>query len=677
VPSAYPNLLAPLDLGFTTLPNRVLMGSMHTGLEDKARHFPKLAAYFAERARGGVGLIVTGGFAPNIEGWLTPFGSTLASSSAAKAHRPLTQAVHAEGGRIALQILHAGRYGHSPLCVAPSKVKSPISRFTPRELSSSGVERQIRAFVRCAALAREAGYDGVEVMGSEGYFINQFLAAQANRRTDEWGGSYENRMRLPVEIVSRIREKVGRDFIVIYRLSMLDLVPGGSTWDEVVTLAKAVERAGATIINTGIGWHEARVPTIATSVPRAAFAWVTKKLKGEVSIPLCTTNRINDPAVAEAVLADGCADMVSMARPLLADPDFVKKAAAGRADEINTCIACNQACLDHVFQGKLSSCLVNPRACHETELAIGPAAARKRVAVVGAGPAGLACATTLAERGHEVDLFEGAGEVGGQFNMAKRVPGKEEFHETIRYFRRRIEVTGVRLHLSRRATAADLAGYDEVVLATGVAPRDPGIPGADDPRVLSYVGVLREAKPVGRRVAIVGAGGIGFDVAEFLVHDGHSPSLDIAQWRREWGVGDPASVRGGVAGVKPEPSPPAREVYLLQRKKTKPGAGLGKTTGWIHRAALKMKRVEMLSGVNYEGVVPKGLAVSFGEGREKATVLEVDTIVLCAGQESLRELEAPLRAAGASVHLIGGAALAGELDAKRAIDEGTRLAASL
>jgi 2,4-dienoyl-CoA reductase (NADPH2) len=677
VTNAYPHLLAPLDLGFTTLPNRVLMGSMHTGLEDKARHFPKLAAYFAERARGGVGLIVTGGFAPNIEGWLTPFGSTLASSSAARAHRPLAQAVHAEGGRIALQILHAGRYGYSPLAVAPSRLKSPISRFTPRELTAGGIERQIRAFVRCAALAREAGYDGVEVMGSEGYFINQFLAAQANRRTDEWGGSYANRMRLPVEIVSRIREKVGRDFIVIYRLSMLDLVPGGSTWDEVVLLAKAVERAGATIINTGIGWHEARVPTIATSVPRAAFAWVTKKLKGEVSIPLCTTNRINDPAVAEAVLADGCADMVSMARPLLADPEFVKKAAAGRADEINTCIACNQACLDHVFQGKLSSCLVNPRACHETELAILPAAARKRVAVVGAGPAGLACATTLAERGHEVDLFDGAGEIGGQFNMAKRVPGKEEFHETIRYFRRRIEVTGVRLHLSRRVAAADLAGYDDVVLATGVVPRDPGIPGADDPRVLSYVEVLREAKPVGRRVAIVGAGGIGFDVAEFLVHDGHSPSLDIAQWRKEWGVGDPAAVRGGVAGVKPEPSPPARDVCLLQRKKTKPGAGLGKTTGWIHRAALKMKRVEMLAGVNYEGVVPGGLAISFGENREKATVLEVDTIVVCAGQDSLRELEAPLRAAGASVHLIGGAALAGELDAKRAIDEGTRLAARL
>ncbi|MBX3674115.1 MAG: NADPH-dependent 2,4-dienoyl-CoA reductase [Burkholderiales bacterium] len=677
VTTAYPHLLAPLDLGFTTLPNRVLMGSMHTGLEDKARHFPRLAAYFAERARGGVGLIVTGGFAPNIEGWLSPFGSTLASSSAARAHRPVTQAVHAEGGKIALQILHAGRYGYSPLCVAPSRVKSPISRFTPRELSAAGIERQIRAFVRCAALARDAGYDGVEVMGSEGYFINQFLAAQANRRTDAWGGDYANRMRLPVEIVSRIREKVGRDFILVYRLSMLDLVPGGSTWDEVVALAKAIERAGATIINTGIGWHEARVPTIATSVPRAAFAWVTGKLKGEVSIPLCTTNRINDPAVAERVLAEGAADMVSMARPLLADPEFVRKAAAGRADEINTCIACNQACLDHVFSGRMSSCLVNPRACHETELVIRPASARKRVAVVGAGPAGLACATTLAERGHEVDLFDGAGEVGGQFNMARRIPGKEEFHETIRYFRRRLETTGVRVHLSRRVAAADLAGYDEVVLATGVTPRDPRIPGQDDPRVLSYVDVLRDGKAVGPRVAVVGAGGIGFDVAEFLVDDGHSPSLDLEAWRREWGVGDPAQARGGVAGVKPRPAPPARQVFLLQRKKSKPGAGLGKTTGWIHRAALKMKRVEMLSGVNYEGVVERGLAVSFGEAREKAAVLEVDTIVLCAGQESLRELEAPLKASGARVHLIGGAALAGELDAKRAIDEGTRLAATL
>jgi 2,4-dienoyl-CoA reductase (NADPH2) len=677
VTPAYPHLLAPLDLGFTSLPNRVLMGSMHTGLEDKARHFPRLAAYFAERARGGVGLIVTGGFAPNVEGWLAPFGSTLASTSAARAHRPIPQAVHAEGGRIALQILHAGRYGYSPLCVAPSRLKSPISRFAPRELSSAGVERQIRAFVRCAALAREAGYDGVEVMGSEGYFINQFLAAQTNRRTDEWGGSYENRMRLPVEIVTRIREKVGRDFIVIYRLSMLDLVPGGSTWDEVVTLAKAIERAGATIINTGIGWHEARVPTIATSVPRAAFAWVTRKLRGEVAIPLCTTNRINDPAVAERLLAEGSADMVSMARPLLADPQFVRKAEAGRADEINTCIACNQACLDHVFENRLASCLVNPRACHETELVIRRAAQAKRVAVVGAGPAGLACATTLAERGHAVDLFEAAGEVGGQFNLAKRVPGKEEFHETLRYFRRRLELTGVRVHLSRRVSAADLAGYEEVVLATGVTPRDPGIAGEDDPRVLSYVDVLRGERAVGPRVAIVGAGGIGFDVAEFLVHDGHSPSLDVERWRREWGVGDPAEARGGVAGVKPRPEPAARQVFLLQRKKTKPGAGLGKTTGWIHRSALKMKRVEMLAGVNYEGVVPKGLAISFGEAREKAAVLEVDHIVLCAGQESQKELEAPLRAAGASVHLIGGAALAGELDAKRAIDEGTRLGAAL
>jgi 2,4-dienoyl-CoA reductase (NADPH2) len=668
--SAYTHLLAPLDLGFTTLANRVLMGSMHTGLEDKKKHFAQLAAYFAER-------IVTGGFAPNIEGWLSPFGSILASSAGARAHKPLTAAVHAEGGKIALQILHAGRYGYTPIAVAPSRLKSPISRFTPRELSASGVERQIRAFVRCAALARDAGYDGVEVMGSEGYFINEFLTAQTNQRTDEWGGTYEKRMRLPVEIVSRTREKVGRDFIIVFRLSMLDLVPGGSDWSEVVMLAKAIEKAGATIINTGIGWHEARVPTIATSVPRAAFAWVTKKLKGEVSIPLCTTNRINDPAVAEAILAEGCADMVSMARPLLADAEFVKKAREGRADEINTCIACNQACLDHVFTGQLSTCLVNPRACRETELNWRAAARRKRIAVVGAGPAGLACATVLAERGHAVDLYEAALEIGGQFNMAKRIPGKEEFHETLRYFRRRIEITGVRANLGRRVAAKDLEGYDEVVLATGVTPRNPRILRQDDPRVLSYIDVLRDLKPVGKRVAIVGAGGIGFDVAEFLVHEGRSPSLDIDAWRREWGVGDPSQVRGGVAGVKPQPSPPARQVFLLQRKKTKPGAGLGKSTGWIHRAALKMKRVEMMASVNYEGVVEKGLAISFGEAREKATVLEVDTIVLCAGQEPLRELEAPLKAAGIPVHLIGGADVATELDAKRAIDQGTRLAATL
>jgi 2,4-dienoyl-CoA reductase (NADPH2) len=677
--SPYPHLLAPLELGFTTLKNRVLMGSMHTGLEDRRKHFPQLAAYFAERARGGVGLIVTGGFAPNIEGWLSPFGSRLTTSAQARTHLPITQAVHAEGGKIALQILHAGRYGYTPLAVAPSRIKSPISRFTPRELSAGGIERQIRAFVRCAALARDAGYDGVEVMGSEGYFINEFLAAQTNQRKDDWGGSYENRMRLPVEIVSRIREKVGRDFIIVFRLSMLDLVPGGSTWDEVVMLAKAIQKAGATIINTGIGWHEARVPTIATSVPRAGFAWVTKKMKGEVAIPLCTTNRINDPAVAEELLASGAADMVSMARPLLADPEFVLKAAAGRADEINTCIACNQACLDHVFAGQMSSCLVNPRACRETELVYRPATARKRVAVVGAGPAGLACATVLAERGHEVDLFDSAAEIGGQFNMAKRIPGKEEFHETLRYYKRRIEVTGVKLHLNRRISAEDLsaAKYSDVVIATGVLPRNPGIKGQDDPRVLSYIDVILHGKPVGKRVAVVGAGGIGFDVAEFLVHDGDSPTLDIELWRKEWGVGDPSVSRGGVAGVKPLVAPPARQVMLLQRKASKIGAGLGKTTGWIHRAALKMKNVEMLAGVNYEGVVPKGLAITFGEKREKGTILEVDTIVLCAGQESLRELEAPLKAAGVRVHLIGGAQFAGELDAKRAIDEGSRVAAIL
>jgi len=677
----YPHLLAPLDLGFTTLRNRVLMGSMHTGLEDDPKHFHRLTAYFAERARGGVGLIVTGGFAPNIEGWAAPFSGRLTTSTAARKHRPITDAVHAEGGKVALQILHTGRYGYHPLAVAPSRLKSPISPFTPRALSGRGVERQIRGFVRCAKLAREAGYDGVEVMGSEGYFINQFLAAHTNRRTDEWGGSYENRMRLPVEIVQRTREAVGRDFIIVYRLSMLDLVPGGSTWDEVVQLAKAIERAGATIINTGIGWHEARIPTIATSVPRAAFAWVTKKLKGEVSIPLCTTNRINAPEVAEQVLADGSADMVSMARPLLADAEFVNKAAAGRADEINTCIACNQACLDHVFQRKVASCLVNPRAAYETEIVIRPAAQPKRIAVVGAGPAGLACATTLAERGHAVDLFEASGEIGGQFNMAKRIPGKEEFHETLRYFRRRIEITGVRLSLNRAVSADELAagGYDEIVLATGVTPRDPRIEGEDEFRatgkVISYVDLLLHGKPAGRRVAVVGAGGIGFDVSEFLVSGGHSITLDTEAWLREWGVADPAVARGGLG--EPEITPAARQVYLLQRKAAPLGKGLGKTTGWIHRAQLKMKRVEMIGGVNYERIDARGLHVSFGERHEKPTLLEVDTIVLCAGQEPQRALAEPLQAKGSKVHLIGGADVASELDAKRAIEQGTRVAATI
>ncbi|MGB5104371.1 MAG: NADPH-dependent 2,4-dienoyl-CoA reductase [Steroidobacteraceae bacterium] len=677
----YPHLLAPLDLGHVKLRNRVLMGSMHTGLEDDPKHFPRLTAYFAERARGGVGLIVTGGFAPNIEGWASPFAGRLATHAAAARHKPITAAVHAEGGAIALQILHTGRYGYHPLAVAPSRIKSPISPFAPRALTSRGVERQIRAYVRCAVLAREAGYDGVEVMGSEGYFINQFLVAHTNRRSDEWGGSYANRMRLAVEIVERTRAAVGRDFVIVYRLSMLDLIPDGSSWEEVVQLAKAIERAGASIINTGIGWHEARVPTIATSVPRAAFAWVTKKLKGEVAIPLCTTNRINTPEVAEQVLAEGCADMVSMARPLLADPEFVRKAAAGRADEINTCIACNQACLDHVFQRKIASCLVNPRAAFETEITIAPARPPGRFAVVGAGPAGLACAAMLAERGHRVDLFEAAREIGGQFNMAKRIPGKEEFHETLRYFGRRLETTGVALRLGTRADAASLGagGYDAVVLATGVAPRDPRIPGEEEHRasgrVLSYIDLLLHGRTAGPRVAVIGAGGIGFDVAEYLVSEGHSTAVDAAAWMAEWGVGDPAEVRGGVA--RPVIEPPARKVYLLQRKSGPLGKGLGKTTGWIHRSALKMKRVEMIGGVNYERIDERGLHVSFGEAREKPMLLDVDTVVLCAGQEPLRELAEPLRTAGVPVHLIGGADVASDLDAKRAIDQGLRLAARL
>ncbi len=675
--SPYPHLLAPLDLGFTTLRNRVLMGSMHTGLEDRRRDFPALAAYFAERARGGVGLIVTGGFAPNIEGWLSPFGSRLASSGAARAHRVIPEAVHAEGGKIALQILHAGRYGYTPLSVAPSKIKSPITPFTPRALSARGVERQIAAYVRCAVLAREAGYDGVEVMGSEGYFINQFLAARTNRRTDQWGGEFRNRMRLPVEIVGRLREAVGRDFIVVYRLSMLDLVPDGQTWDEVVQVAKGVEQAGATIINTGIGWHEARVPTIATSVPRAAFAWVTRKLKGQVGIPLCTTNRINDPAVAERLLAEGDADMVSMARPLLADPELVRKAAEGRADEINTCIACNQACLDHVFERKLASCLLNPRACHETELVYERAARPKRVAVVGAGMAGLACATVLAERGHQVDLFEAAPEIGGQFVMAARIPGKEEFRETLRYFRRKLELTGVRLHLGTPADAATLraGGFEEVVVATGVTPRDPRLPGQDHPMVLTYPDVLLRGAPVGKRVAIVGAGGIGFDVAAFLVHPGGGHPPEVGPWLAAWGVGDPAEARGGV--VKPRPPAPARQVFLLQRKASRPGAGLGKTTGWIHRALLKTARVEMLAGLDYAGVDDRGLTIRTGKEKEKTRLLEVDNVILCAGQESRRDLVAPLQAAGLPVHVIGGADVAAELDAKRAIDQGSRLGARL
>ncbi len=673
----YPNLLAPLDLGHVTLPNRVVMGSMHTGLEDRPGDIGKLEAYFAERARGGVGLMVTGGYAPNKTGWLAPFASKLSTASEARRHRQVTDAVHAEGGRIALQILHAGRYSYHPLSVSASAIKAPINPFTPRALSDGGVRRQIKAFAGCAALAREAGYDGVEIMGSEGYFINQFLAERTNKRTDAWGGTPENRRRLATEIVRQTREAVGPDFVIVYRLSMADLVEGGQSWDEVVALGKEVEAAGASIINTGIGWHEARVPTIVTSVPRAAFTGITAKLKPHVGIPVITSNRINMPQVAEEVLARGDADLVSLARPFLADPDWVRKAESGRDDEINTCIACNQACLDHAFEKKKATCMLNPRAARETELVLLPTRRTKRLAVVGAGPAGLSAAVTLGERGHSVDLYEADDEIGGQFGIAQRIPGKEEFAETIRYYRRRLELTGVKLHLGTRVTAGDLTSYDEVVVATGVAPRVPAIAGIEHEKVLSYVDVVRHGRPVGSRVAVIGAGGmggIGVDVTEFLTHES-SPALDLEAWKAEWGVGDPELLPGALAQPKPEPSP--RQVYLLQRKSSRIGAGLGKTSGWVHRAALKNKQVEQLRGVNYERIDDDGLHVTFGPKRERRRVLEVDTVVVCAGQEPVRTLADDLRAAGRPVHVIGGADVAAELDAKRAIDQGTRLAATL
>ena len=671
----YPHLFAPLDLGHVTLPNRVLMGSMHTGLEDRASDYPRLAAYFAERARGGVELIVTGGIAPNLVGWLKPFGGKLSWPWETGKHKLVTQAVHAEGGRICLQILHAGRYSYHPLSVAPSRLRAPINPFTPRELSARGVERQIDAFANCAALARDAGYDGVEIMGSEGYLINQFLAARTNRREDAWGGTFENRLRFATEIVRRTRAKVGRDFIIIFRLSMLDLVEGGASWEEVVASAKAIEAAGATMLNTGIGWHEARIPTIVTSVPRAAFAWVTRRMKQEVTIPLITTNRINMPDVAERLLAQGDADMVSMARPLLADADWVRKAQGQRSDEINTCIACNQACLDHVFQNKKASCLVNPRACRETELVYTPTTQPRRVAVVGAGPAGLACATVAAGRGHAVTLFDSAEEIGGQFNLAKRIPGKEEFHETVRYFGRQLTLTGVDVRLGTRVDAQALrdGGFDAVVLATGIAPRLPAIAGIDHPSVVSYLDVLRGRVTVGARVAIVGAGGIGFDVAEFLAQSGPSPTTDLPRWLHEWGIDPTLAARGGIEGVRAHPAPAARQIFLLQRTAEAPGKRLGKTTGWVHRATLKMAGVQMIGGVTYRRIDDDGLHVTIND--EERT-LAVDHIVICAGQEPLRELLEPLRAAGVTAHLIGGADVAAELDAKRAIAQGSELAAS-
>ena len=678
----YPHLLEPLDLGFVKLRNRALMGSMHTGLEEAKNGFDRLARFYADRARGGVGLIVTGGIGPNEEGAVFQHAAKMNTPEEAEQHRVITDAVHEADGKICMQILHAGRYAYHPELVAPSAIQAPINPMKPRALDEDGIEKQIADYVSCAALAQQAGYDGVEIMGSEGYFINQFIVKHTNDRTDRWGGSYENRIRLPIEIVRRVRERVGEKFILIYRLSMLDLIEDGSTWEEVVQLAKEIEKAGATIINTGIGWHEARVPTIATSVPRGAFSKVTGRLKDEVSIPLVTTNRINMPEVAEKILAEGDADMVSMARPFLADAELVQKAIEDRAQEINTCIGCNQACLDHTFSGKLTSCLVNPRACHETELNYVKTAEPRKIAVVGAGPAGLAFASVAAERGHSVTLFDDGKEIGGQFNVAKLIPGKEEFYETLRYYKVMLDKYGVDVRLNNRVSADDLkaGGFDHVVLASGVKPRTPDIEGIDHPKVIGYLDALLERKPVGQRVAVIGAGGIGFDVSEFIVHKGTSAALDSAHFMREWGVDLTVEHRGGIKGMTPEMPEPAREVYLLQRKTSKVGKDLGKTTGWIHRTSLKHRQVQMVPGVAYRKIDDEGLHVTItpkGAEQGEDRVLPVDTIIVCAGQDPLRELQENLEQAGVSVHLIGGADVAAELDAKRAIDQGSRLAAAL
>ncbi|WP_368086558.1 FAD-dependent oxidoreductase [Polaribacter sp. Hel1_33_78] len=672
----YKHIFEPLDLGFTTLKNRILMGSMHTGLEEEKNAIDKISTYYAERAKGGVGLIVTGGISPNIQGWTGPFAARMSSTKHAIQHQKITNAVHKEGGKICMQILHSGRYGYHPFNVAPSKIKSPITPFKPFKLTQSGIKRTIRDFVNCAELSKMAGYDGVEIMGSEGYLINQFIAKRTNKRTDNYGGAYENRMRLPIELVKQTREAVGKEFIIIYRLSMLDLVENGSSWEEVVQLGKEIEKAGATIINTGIGWHEARIPTIATSVPRGAFTWVTKKMKEELSIPLITSNRINMPETAEKILSEGDADMISMARPFLADSEWVNKAAQDRVDEINTCIGCNQACLDHVFEQEVASCLVNPRACHETELNYYPTESQKKIAVIGAGPAGLAASTIAAQRGHLVTLFDADKEIGGQFNLAKQIPGKEEFYETLRYFKKQIELHQVSLKLNTRVSEDDLkdSDFDEIIVATGIKPRELKIEGINHQKVLSYIDVLKFKKPVGKRVAVIGAGGIGFDVSEYLTHEGESTSLNIDTWLKEWGIDKTLEARAGIEGEKPLIHAASREIFMFKRSKGKFGGNLGKTTGWIHRSSLKKKKVQFIGDVSYTKIDDQGLHYT---QNEEAKILEVDHIVICAGQIPFKELYQPLLDVGKKVHVIGGADFASELDAKRAIKQGAILAAKI